>query len=139
MLVQSQPDAAGPTAELGVSGTALRHYSFRCREVGPCSQTLLLLLKAGNAYSFWVTVNALTPFGYAYFLMCSRMLFEAWTRRFLYSALTGLPALRSVSWQSSWEWSCEKILVCWLCCKLQSLVVRLWSKLLFGSVQGVEC
>jgi hypothetical protein len=77
--------AAGPMSELGMSGTALRHYSFRCQAAGLCGQTLLLLLQAENAYSF---------------MMRSRMLFEAWTGRLLYSVPAHLPALQLVSWQS---------------------------------------
>jgi hypothetical protein len=101
MLVQSRPDAAGPTAELGMSSTALCRYSFRCRAAGPCDQTFLFLLRAESAYSFWLAANALTPFGDANsFLMSSRMLFKAWTGQLLYSVPAGLLALRSVSWQS---------------------------------------
>jgi hypothetical protein len=70
MLVQSWLDAAGAMSELGTSGTALHHYSFRCWAVGLCGQTLLLLLRTENAYSF---------------LISRRMLFEAWTGRLLHS------------------------------------------------------
>jgi hypothetical protein len=60
------------TAKVDRSGTLLRHHFFRC-----LAAWLSILLRAENAYSFWLAANARAAFGDAYsYLMSSTMLIE---------------------------------------------------------------